>query len=680
MSSIVELLKLGIVAHKSGKFIEADHYYTAVLEENPNHPDANHNLGVLAVDLGKFNLANKFFCKAISIAPKIEQFWISYIKNLIKTQQYSNALTNIREAQKNGVESKVLKNLKQELNRKKKLLSKTDKKNISTNSSLQKRLKKAEAKIQSSEQEEARKIFNEILAKFPKNKPAKAGLKSLNTDLNKKYETAQNPRSAVIENIISLFNSGKNFDTLKYTGELLKSFPNSPVLYNLYGAAYSNIGNFKKAIKSFEKAVELKPNYAEAYNNLGNLYRRKGESDMAKKNYMHALAINPTYSEALNNMGVVFHNSGNLKNAKKYYSKALELKPEYPDALLNFGLLLQMSGKSNDAITHFQTALKINPKFSEAYINMGIAYENLGELNKALNCFKAALRLDPSREEALINFADLIQKTRFSKHDPEMHTFIRSIFSSGNFVRPINISKAIISLLKNEPTIKELLELLKNRSSLDISHCIDVLADIPLLMEFMIISPIPDLEIEDLLLEVRSYFLDVISNTKLTNKKILFLAHLAVHCFTNEYVYHESDKQKQQIKKLQARINSISDHQNIDYVETMCLAAFRVIHPYSWANKVVYPKELSFFPKRLIEEPELESNLIQNISRLKKINEKISNKVRIQYENNPYPRWVKTGLQHNPHSISQFVKQLGIEANIIELDKVLSPIRKAARH
>ena len=46
-------LQKGIEAHKAGKVQEAYHYYTAVLKANPKHPDANHNMGALAVGIGK---------------------------------------------------------------------------------------------------------------------------------------------------------------------------------------------------------------------------------------------------------------------------------------------------------------------------------------------------------------------------------------------------------------------------------------------------------------------------------------------------------------------------------------------------------------------------------------------------------------------------------------------------
>ena len=45
----------------TGKLQEADHYYTLVLQSHPKHPDANHNMGVLAVGVGKVQEALPFF-------------------------------------------------------------------------------------------------------------------------------------------------------------------------------------------------------------------------------------------------------------------------------------------------------------------------------------------------------------------------------------------------------------------------------------------------------------------------------------------------------------------------------------------------------------------------------------------------------------------------------------------
>ena len=63
--TIDKALEQGIMAHRSGEVQEADRYYTAVLKAQPNHPDANHNMGVLAVGIGQTEKALPFFKKAL---------------------------------------------------------------------------------------------------------------------------------------------------------------------------------------------------------------------------------------------------------------------------------------------------------------------------------------------------------------------------------------------------------------------------------------------------------------------------------------------------------------------------------------------------------------------------------------------------------------------------------------
>ena len=60
-----QALHKGIKAHKDGQITEADRYYTAILKADPKHPDANHNMGSLAVTVGKIQEALPFFKNAI---------------------------------------------------------------------------------------------------------------------------------------------------------------------------------------------------------------------------------------------------------------------------------------------------------------------------------------------------------------------------------------------------------------------------------------------------------------------------------------------------------------------------------------------------------------------------------------------------------------------------------------
>ncbi len=89
--SIEQALQQGVTAHKEGRLQDAERLYRAILQSQPGHPDANHNLGLLAVSFNKADLALPLFKTALESNPKIEQFWLSYIDALIKEQQFDDA-------------------------------------------------------------------------------------------------------------------------------------------------------------------------------------------------------------------------------------------------------------------------------------------------------------------------------------------------------------------------------------------------------------------------------------------------------------------------------------------------------------------------------------------------------------------------------------------------------------
>ena len=89
--TIDQALQQGIASHKEGKLQDAERLYRAILQSQPNHPDANHNLGVLAVAVGKALEAIPRFKLALEVNPNSEQFWLSYIDALIKVERFDEA-------------------------------------------------------------------------------------------------------------------------------------------------------------------------------------------------------------------------------------------------------------------------------------------------------------------------------------------------------------------------------------------------------------------------------------------------------------------------------------------------------------------------------------------------------------------------------------------------------------
>jgi predicted Zn-dependent protease len=110
-----QTLLQGIAAYKQGNLQEAESLFKAILEVQPKHSYASHNLGHIAVSINQPGRALPFFKSAIEVNPKIEQFWISYIETLITERQFENAEQALKEGEEKGVASEKLKTLVQKL-------------------------------------------------------------------------------------------------------------------------------------------------------------------------------------------------------------------------------------------------------------------------------------------------------------------------------------------------------------------------------------------------------------------------------------------------------------------------------------------------------------------------------------------------------------------------------------
>ena len=113
--TLEQALQKGIESHKAGNLQEADRYYTAILKANPKHPDANHNLGVLAVTVDKVEAALPFFKIALEANPNTAQYWLSYIDALIKLDRVTDAKAVFDQAKSKGAKGEAFDQIEKSL-------------------------------------------------------------------------------------------------------------------------------------------------------------------------------------------------------------------------------------------------------------------------------------------------------------------------------------------------------------------------------------------------------------------------------------------------------------------------------------------------------------------------------------------------------------------------------------
>ena len=319
--TLEEALQKGIAAHKAGQVQEAHRLYTAILQTQPKHPGANHNMGVLAVGFGKVQEALPFFKTALEANPSIGQYWLSYIGALIKLDRMADAQSMFDQAKNKGVKGEAFDQLEQRLN-------------------------------------------------------------AAQSDLIK-VSKSQGPSQDQLQPLINLYSQGQLQQALEKAKKLLKQFPNSVTLYNIQGAANAGLKQFDAAIDSYKQALKIKPDYAETYNNMGVALRNKGELEAAIDSYKQALKIKPDYADAYNNMGVALKDKGELEAAIDSYKQALKIKPDYAEAHYNLYPLLLDPDDMTPSIKCMKRAVGIKPSRVDFSFFLGMLLDYSGKPQEA---------------------------------------------------------------------------------------------------------------------------------------------------------------------------------------------------------------------------------------------------------------------------------------------------------
>ena len=266
----------------------------------------------------------------------------------------------------------------------------------------------ANKRLKEGSTEEAKRIYQDILAKFPNNKKAKAKLITILETPIANVKKAQDPTQDQLETLIKLYSQGKLQQALIQANNLLMQFRNTVILYNILGAIQAGLKQYDAAISSYGKAIKLKPNYAEAHNNLGNALINRGDPGRAIDSYKRAIKIKPDYAEAHNNIGNALKEKGDLGTAIVNYRLALSIDPNYVLAHYNMGAALRQQGDLDMALDSYGRAIKIKPDYAEAHYNMGVILKVKGNAVAALDSYRQAIKIKPNYAEAHNNMGNVL--------------------------------------------------------------------------------------------------------------------------------------------------------------------------------------------------------------------------------------------------------------------------------
>lgn len=174
--------------------------------------------------------------------------------------------------------------------------------------------------------------------------------------------------------------------------------------YRNRGLALFSLGEKRRAIRDFDRAIEIGGGDAGLHLARGTAWQHLGEHVRALPDLLEAVELDPDNAAAHGNLGVTWEQLGKDRRALTTYDRSLQLEPDNAVILNNRGNVLARMGQRQKAIRDFDRALRLRPDYASAYYNRAGERCLEGEPGPAVADYLDAVRLGERQRTALQDF------------------------------------------------------------------------------------------------------------------------------------------------------------------------------------------------------------------------------------------------------------------------------------
>ena len=129
----------------------------------------------------------------------------------------------------------------------------------------------------------------------------------------------------------------------------------------------------KRAVKLYERVLQLAPNHWNSMWILGKAVQRLGDERAAFNWFVKAWDQTPRNVNVAREAALSAMNLGLARHAIEYCEEALKLEPDEPGLICNLSLALIHDGKPTEALAKAKFAVELNPKDSVSMSVMQLA-------------------------------------------------------------------------------------------------------------------------------------------------------------------------------------------------------------------------------------------------------------------------------------------------------------------
>lgn len=286
--------------------------------------------------------------------------------------------------------------------------------------------------------DQARAIFNQVLAQEPSNAVAHYSLSAIEDGAGNHLQALQHIRQVIAERpkfalaylalAIILFHL-KKFDDAEIAAEtalaidphlsdakqhlqsiqVFKQLQAQPAAESASsnrhlrlqqlcdeGAKYQSTGRHAEAIAAFQEALKIDATSFIPWYSLGLSYASVGRVQQAMECFQHVVQLNPDLALGQFALGKTLQDAGLAEAALACYDKAIACDPHYMDAYNNKAALLQSVNRHHEALTTLVDAHKINPQHVKTLEGQGLLLTQFKKFDWASDAFQRGFHVDPA--------------------------------------------------------------------------------------------------------------------------------------------------------------------------------------------------------------------------------------------------------------------------------------------
>ncbi|MDB2615220.1 tetratricopeptide repeat protein [Planktomarina temperata] len=371
---IKQALKKEFEARAAGQIQDAINHNRFILKFQPNHPEANHNLGTIAVNVGQFERALPYFKTALEGNFNSAQSWYSYIDCLMKLEMFGEADALLRSALSKGASGSQFDALKEKLDK--------------INSRLSK------------EKEPSDDVINSLIKHYKNGQ--------LNKVLNEATDLILNfPSSIQLHTILGevYANLEQHDKAIKMFQNLINMAPNNHLTHYNLGLSLRDLNRLEEAVIAFQQVLKINSVFTDALFYMADAFLKLGKFNDAIKSLQDLLKINKDYPIANSLLGIAFFKDFKFEEALLSFKKELEISSYSPTLQSSIAAALDALGRSDEALEAYAKIISFDPKNHNAW------YSILGPVKSILKKLPSSAGLDILNLEKATSQEERINKS-----------------------------------------------------------------------------------------------------------------------------------------------------------------------------------------------------------------------------------------------------------------------------